>query len=610
LRRIRRPDRWYLAGALLILLVVTLLSYQDWSAFQRSAPQVQHSRALLQQIEQTLSSVKDAETGQRGFVLTGNPEYLDVYNAAIAALPAELTTLRGLVASEPALRTRVAALSDLIAEKLAELKETVALRQNEGFQAALSVVETNRGQRAMEDIRKLGVDLQNEVYAGLTQGVRERQEQGSRTRVTTAVGAGFLCVFLLLATFDIGRAAAERDRLIVDLGAANDRTTASRDLLHTTLTSIGDAVIATDESGRVTFMNGVAENLTGWTQAQAAGRKLQEVLRIVNEETRQAVDSPVDKALRDGVIVGLANHTVLISRDGSERPIDDSAAPIRNPQGKIVGVVLVFRDVTERRASEEQLRRLNHDLRRTNQDLQQFSYAASHDLKEPLRTVTNYLQLIRSRYLGKVLNEEAGQLFDVAVAGSQRMHALVEALLEYSRSGEVGDATLEPVPVDRVLGDVITNLQSAISETRAEVLLGPMPVITANPLYLTQVFENLIGNALKYRSEQPPRISVTVAEGDREWVFSVQDNGIGIPLEYQAQIFGIFKRLHGDEYPGTGIGLATCKKIVDRHGGTIWVESEPGKGSRFSFTLPRTAIHAPHVGPPAMPHDIAPGDAA
>ncbi len=211
-----------------------------------------------------------------------------------------------------------------------------------------------------------------------------------------------------------------------------------------------------------------------------------------------------------------------------------------------------------------------------------------------MRTVTNYLQLIRSRYLGKVLDQEAGQLFDVAVAGAQRMHALVEALLEYSRSGEVGDATLEPVPVDKVVGDVITNLQSAISETRAEVLLGPLPVVTANPLFLTQVFENLIGNALKYRSDQPPRISVSAAEADRDWVFSVEDNGIGIPPEYQAQIFGIFKRLHGDEYPGTGIGLATCKKIVDRHGGTIWVESEPGKGARFSFTLPRTA-HAPHV---------------
>jgi PAS domain S-box-containing protein len=589
LRRFRRPDRWYLAGALLILGVVSFLSYQDWSAFQSSAPQVQHSRALLQQIEQVSTSIRDAETGQRGFVLTGNPEYLEVYNQAANGLPSQLNGLRASVANEPDLRTRVATLSGLIDEKLDELKQTVVLRQNEGFKAALSMVETNQGKHAMDDIRKIGTDLQNEVYTGLMRGIRERQQQGSRTRLTTLLGAAVLFAFLLLATVDIGRTSSERDRLIVDLEAANGRTTASRDLLHTTLTSIGDAVIATDGAGRVTFLNGVAERLTGWTQSQAQGRKLTEVLILVNEETRETVESPVDKVLRDGIIVGLANHTKLIARDGKERPIDDSAAPIRDTNGNVVGVVLVFRDVTGRRESEAQLHRLNQALRRTNQDLQQFSYAASHDLKEPLRTVTNYLQLIRSRYSGKVLDQEAGRLFDVAVSGAQRMHALVEALLEYSRAGEVGEATLEPVPVDKVVGEAITHLQSSISETSADVSLGPLPVVTANPLYLTQVFENLIGNALKYRSMQPPHVSITAAEGAHDWTFSVEDNGIGIAPEYQAQIFGIFKRLHGDEYPGTGIGLATCKKIVDRHGGTIWVESEFGKGSRFSFTLPKAA---------------------
>jgi PAS domain S-box-containing protein len=589
LRRIRRPDRWYLAGALLILIVVSFLSYQDWTAYQSSAPQVTHSRQLLQLVEDTLSSVRDAESSQRGFVLTGDPQYLDAYNAAVAALPSQVSKLRAMVAQEPAMRTRVATLSNLISEKLNELKETVDLRQSQGFKAALAVIQTNRGKHTMDDVRMIGVDLQNEVYAGLTQGIRERQQQGSRTRITTALGAGVLFMFLLLATVDIGRATGERDRLIVDLDRAHSQATRSRDLLYTTLASIGDAVVATDESGKVTFMNGVAEELTGWTQAQAQGKRLEEVLNLVNEETRLPVVNPADRAQREGMIVGLSNHTVLIARDGGERPIDDSAAPIRDAQGRVIGVVLVFRDVTSRRESEAQLRRLNHDLKRTNQDLQQFSYAASHDLKEPLRTVSNYLQLIRSRYSGKVLDEQAAQLFDVAVGGAQRMYALVEALLEYSRSGEVADSTLEPVPVDKVVGDAIANLHSSISETGAEVALGPLPVVIANPLHLAQVFENLIGNALKYRSDDPPRITVTAEEGPQDWVFRVGDNGIGIPREYQAQIFGIFKRLHGDEYPGTGIGLATCKKIVDRHGGTIWVDSEPGQGSRFSFTLPRTA---------------------
>jgi PAS domain S-box-containing protein len=599
LRRIRRPDRWYLAGALLILLAVTFLSYRDWSAFQRSAPQVQHSRLLLQQVEDCMSSIRDAESGQRGFLLTGDPQYLDSYNAAIQALPSQTSALRTSAADEPAMRARVDTLNRLVSEKTSELQETVALRTNQGFQAALSVVETNRGKQAMDDIRKIGMDLQNEIYDGLQRGIRERQQQGADTRVTTAVGAAVLFLFLLLATFDIGRATAERDRLILDLASANDRTKTSRDLLHTTLTSIGDAVVATDDAGRVTFMNGVAEGLSGWTQAEAEGRPINDVLRLVNEQTGLPAENPVDRALREGVIVGLANHTLLIARDGSKRPIDDSAAPIRGTQGKTIGVVLVFRDVTARRESEEQLRQVNHDLSQTNQDLQQFSYAASHDLKQPLRTVTNYLQLIRSRYSGKLLDDEAARLFDVAVAGAQHMHALVEALLDYSRSGQVEEGTMESVAADKLVNDAIANLQSSISETNASISVGPLPVVRANPLHLTQVFENLIGNALKYRSEQPPRISVSAAESGQDWVFSVEDNGIGIAQEYQAQIFGIFKRLHGDEYPGTGIGLATCKKIVDRHGGTIWVESQPGQGARFSFTLARTATHAAA----AVPHN-------
>ncbi len=588
MRRIRRPDRWYLAGALLMLLVVSAVSYQDWVTFQRSAPQVQHGRAVLEQIEQVLSHTTDAETGQRGFVLTGNPEYRQVYDQAITALPPELRDLRASVADEVALRARVAALDGLISEKLAELKQTVALRESEGFQAALNEVETNRGKQTMDEIRKVGADLRNEVYQGLQQGIRERQEEGSKARLTSLFGGAVLFVFLLLATFDIGRATAERDRLIVDLQAANDRTTASRDLLHTTLTSIGDGVIATDESGRVTFMNGVAEKLSGWKQAEAEGQSLQSVFSIVNEETRQPADNPALRALREGVISGLANHTVLISRDGVELPIDDSAGPIRDPQGKVIGAVLVFRDISERHRSEQQRQRLNQELLRTNQDLRQFAYAASHDLKEPLRTVATCLQLARKKYIGQV-DGEAEQLIDLAVAGARRMHDLVEALLDYSQAGEVAEPAIEPVRADGVVRDAITNLQSAITETHALISLGQLPVVTANPLHLAQVFQNLIGNALKYRSEQPPRIKVTGLEQDKQWVFTVEDNGIGIQPEYQAQIFGIFKRLHGHEYPGTGIGLAICKKIVERHGGSIWVESEVGKGSRFSFTLPRNA---------------------
>ena len=235
-------------------------------------------------------------------------------------------------------------------------------------------------------------------------------------------------------------------------------------------------------------------------------------------------------------------------------------------------MVLVFRDVTGRRESEAQLQRLNHDLRRTNQDLQQFSYAASHDLKEPLRTVSNYLQLIRSRYSGKVLDEEAGN------SSMLPSRALSECMRWWKRCWNIRARRGGRFHAGTGAGGQSgprRNHQSAkfhLGNQRRMSLIGRSPVVTANPLHLTQVFENLIGNALKYRSEATSAYIDHRRRGSARLGFSVEDNGIGIPAEYQAQIFGIFKRLHGDEYPGTGIGLATCKKIVDRHGGTIWVE--------------------------------------
>jgi PAS domain S-box-containing protein len=717
LRRIRRPDRLYLAGALLILVFITILSFQDWNTFGSTALEVEQTRQILQHTESLLSTVKDAETGQRGFVITGDDQYLDPYKSAVAAVPSELSQLRALSANRPTVRPRIDALEVLVREKLEELNDSILLRRKQGFQAAQEVISTNRGKKTMDEIRRLGGEIENEVYTRLAIESRQWQQEGQRTQLTMALGAGILFCFLLLATFDIGKAAAERDRLIVDLQLANARTGAGRDLLQTTLASIGDAVIATDSFAKITFLNPIAEALTGWKQADAAGQPLDRVFKIVNERSRAAVENPATKVLREGTIVGLANHTVLIAQDGSERPIDDSGAPIRNERGETIGVVLVFRDVTERRATEnalqeseerlrlasdageigiwdwdvvhnrltwsesmyalhgvqpdafpgkiedltplvhpddralleasiqrslrerephrlefrvvhpdggvrwlatsarahydeegkpvrmlgavtdmterkkaeQQLRLLNQTLRRTNQDLQQFSYAASHDLKEPLRTVSNYLQLLRQRYDGQVVGQEALELIQVAIAGAQRMHALVEALLDYSRAGEVGASTIEPVVVEQAVNDALTNLQGSIGETGAAISIGALPTVTANRLHLTQVFQNLISNALKYRSEQPPRISISASDQHEDWQFLVEDNGVGIPPQYHSQVFGIFKRLHGKEYPGAGIGLATCKKIVERYGGQIWVESEPGKGSSFFFTIPKTS---------------------
>jgi light-regulated signal transduction histidine kinase (bacteriophytochrome) len=225
-------------------------------------------------------------------------------------------------------------------------------------------------------------------------------------------------------------------------------------------------------------------------------------------------------------------------------------------------------------------------LTRSNTELEQFAYVASHDLQEPLRMVTSYLQLLADRYRGK-LDKDGTEFIGFAVDGALRMRNLIRDLLEYSRVGR-RSKPFAPVNCAAVLQVVVANLQACIQETGARIEVGELPVVWGDEGELTQLFQNLINNAIKFHGDAPPTVSVTATAGDGEWVLKVRDNGIGIDPQYAERIFVIFQRLHSREkYPGTGIGLAICKKIVQRHGGRIWLESQPNQGSTFFFTLPK-----------------------
>jgi len=244
-------------------------------------------------------------------------------------------------------------------------------------------------------------------------------------------------------------------------------------------------------------------------------------------------------------------------------------------------------DILERERAQEELARKAEELARSNADLEQFAYVASHDLQEPLRMVASYTQLLARRYQGK-LGAEADEFIGFAVGGANRMQHLIRDLLAYSRVTTRGDA-FHWTSATADCNTALENLQESIKESLAVVQLDPLPEVLADSTQLTQLFQNLIGNAIKYRKNCVPEIHVACqADGDR-WVFSVRDNGIGIEAQYFERIFQLFQRLHTRrEYAGTGIGLAICRKIVERHGGRIWVESRPGEGTTFRFTLPRS----------------------
>lgn len=279
--------------------------------------------------------------------------------------------------------------------------------------------------------------------------------------------------------------------------------------------------------------------------------------------------------------------------EGNVRYISVSGHPVFDGDGKFKGYRGVGKDITERKRAEAALREANdslarkaQELARSNAELEQFAYVASHDLQEPLRMVASYTQLLARRY-GERFDGDAKDFMGFIVDGATRMKQLIEDLLTFARVGTRGK---EPLPVDceAVLKKALANLRSAMDQSGALITHDPLPVVSADDFQLVQLFQNLIGNAMKFRGEETPRIHVGAAARPDEWVLSVADNGIGIDQQYFERIFVVFQRLHGkSEYAGTGIGLAICKKVAERHGGRMWVESEPGKGSIFYFTLPK-----------------------
>ena len=327
------------------------------------------------------------------------------------------------------------------------------------------------------------------------------------------------------------------------------------------------------------YCNAAFEKITGYTTAEVLGRNCR---FLQGTDHQQPGLDAIRQAIREGTEAKaeLRNYR----KDGSLFWNELYIAPVKDQQGRLTHFIGIQTDITQRKHQETELAHKTRELAQSNAELQQFAYVASHDLQEPLRMVASYTQLLGKRYQGK-LDKDADEFIGYAVDGATRMQRLIRDLLEYSRVGSE-NKSFERTDCEVVLRQVLDNLSASVRERRAEVTHDPLPTVHANPTHLTQVFQNLIGNALKFQGDALAKIHVgakTVPDG---WEFSIRDNGVGIPADQLGRIFSIFQRLHGQsEYPGTGIGLAICKRIVEKYGGSIRVESELGKGSIFYFTL-------------------------
>ncbi|HSH94096.1 MAG TPA: ATP-binding protein, partial [Roseimicrobium sp.] len=356
------------------------------------------------------------------------------------------------------------------------------------------------------------------------------------------------------------------------------------------------SIIAKDLDGEILLWNEGARRLYGYEPEEVVGKANASILHIPEDVESGKHREILQAALRDGKWEGTLAR---IRKSGERFTARVVITPRRDRTGKAIGYLLISKDISdeirmtealkdrnqELQLAKDRLEHANEALERSNAELKQFAYIASHDLQTPLRNICGFVQLLQTNYAG-VLDEQASDWIARTVQCTQQMHTLIQDVLAYSRVDSQA-LQLQPIPFREVFNDAVALLETSIRETGGEVTCDELPTVAGDHPQLVQLMQNLIGNALKYRGPEPPRVHVSVKPGECEWIFSVRDNGIGITAKHHERIFEIFRRLHNQqEYPGTGIGLAICRRVVHRHGGRIWVESEAGHGSTFYFTIP------------------------
>lgn len=553
------------------------------------------------QLDHLESILKDAETGQRGFIITGDEKYLEPFEQAFQRLAADIERLRTFpwVDVSPEEIGKITQLAD---QKMVELRSTVELRRNRGLEAAVPIVQEGSGKRIMDTIRADIDRLRERQIAGLrTDGATS--DRTTRTRTLVFVLCGLLNIGVLAWGYRrIAEAINQRDQALREASMRRFELQQQKDLLAVTLSSIGDCVMVTDKDGRITFMNPVAEQITGWNVSEAIGRPTGEVFRIINENTREPVEDPVQKVMKYGVITGLANHTLLIRKDGSELPIDDSGAPIRDANGNLAGVVLVFRDFSQRKQAECDLRDAKDAAETANKAKDQFLAMLSHELRTPLTPVLATLNLWEA-------SEEVPESLQSDVQMLRRsieMEArIIDDLLDLTRVAR-GMLSFSPENTDvhAVLEFLVGLSQSELQQKELRVNLhlnADRHHVYTDAARLQQVFWNILRNAIKFTENGGDITIQTSNDPQAAMQIAITDTGIGMTPETIAKLFVPFEQAdptRNRRYGGLGLGMAISNALIDLLEGELHAESPGlGKGSTFTVKFPTTDAAAARVAP-------------
>lgn len=562
------------------------------------AREVEQHRIAIAVLADTLSTLKDAETGQRGFLLTADPAYRKPFDESLSQLRENLSELHERFPAD-----QLTGLESVIRDKMEELETVIALKEAGQHQAALSAVREGSGKILMDSARKSVKEL---THLRETQLYESQRAANRATNIRTAVFAMVVLLNLIFLGWAYNRIRTE----ITQRMTAMLEGRRQKDLLAVTLASVGDAIILTDTSARIVYMNPVAEKLTGWSMVEALNHACGTVFKIINEESRAVVESPVNKVLREGAIVGLANHTLLIRKDGSEIPIDDSGAPVRESDGTVRGVVLVFRDFSEHKKAETELRNAKEMLEQSAKAKDKFLAILSHELRTPLTPVLATLHLWES---GNDLPQDLRGDVVMMRRNIELEARLIDDLLDVTRIVQ-GKLNLNPelCDVHALLHESVQVYRSEIQAKRLLInldLRATRHFVTADCARIQQVFWNLLKNASKFTPEGG-RIDIrTTNDTDGRIVIAISDNGIGMTPEVIARIFHPFTQGQDDthrRFGGLGLGLTIARAFVEAHGGCIEASSDgPTHGSTFTIKILAAQASGPMVSPKPAISDAA-----
>ncbi len=560
--------------ALLVLLVINTVVVRHQLAVQVGNQEwFSHSRRVVQELRITESLVKDAEAGQRGFLYTGKQNYLLPYDRAIGQMDAHLQNLVNSIGDNPKEQSEAANLRVLIDKKLVELARTISLFRSGDAAGAKALVMSDQGFNLTEGIRSLVEQMEQEENSV---GNARREAYRKSIRITAA------CIYLasVVAALGLGLLALSvfRDRRRRERDAAALQQ--SEEWFRVTLSSIAEGVIATDHQGLISFLNPVAERLTGTRLEEAKGKRIHDIFPIFNEATNSPVENPVEKVLTLGGVVGLANHTVLRHREGHLIPIEDSAAPITDDSGRLIGVVLVFRDASHERSLQEVLRRTEKLAAAAR-----LAATVAHEINNPLEAVGNLIFLARTNSESKEAVEQHLKMAEQELA---RVSHITRQTLGFYRESTLPSRVDIPTVVEQTLTVYATKLQQ--KQIRLHLSLQESQPVNGFAGEIQQLISNIISNAidaLPYNGTLKIDSSTIKLVSGEAIKLQIEDDGPGISPENMKRIFEPFFTTKKDV--GTGLGLWVCKEIAERHGGTVEARSNSQNGSTgavFTVLLP------------------------